>query len=85
MSLSYDSLLLLGIDSLAEIELGFAVSDEDYNTTYTGPRQILTSEAAGYEPNPNSYQEAVGSAGVLEASASRFRGIRPEISAAAPV
>ncbi len=27
VSLSYDSLLLLGIDSLAEIELGFAVSD----------------------------------------------------------
>ena len=66
VSLSYDPLLLMGIDSLAEIELGFAVSDEDYNTTCTGPRQILTSEAAGYEPNPNSYQEAVGSAGVLE-------------------
>ena len=55
----------LGIDSLAEIELGFAVNDKDYNTTYTGPRQILTSDAAGYEPNPDSYQEAVASSGVL--------------------
>ena len=40
ISFSYDGLMLYGIHEIADIEIGFDMSDEDYNHTYSGPRQL---------------------------------------------
>ena len=41
--IGYDTLMLYGIYEIADIEIGFDISDDDYNHTYTGPRTIQTT------------------------------------------
>ena len=43
ISIGYDTLMLYGIYEIADIEIGFDISDDDYNHTYTGPRTIQTT------------------------------------------
>lgn len=37
ISFGYDALMLYGINEIADIEIGISMTDNDYNTTYTGP------------------------------------------------
>ena len=55
----YHWLDLFGIRELADIELGFDIVDEDYNNTYTGPRQLRTSAYEGHENNMDTYQTSI--------------------------
>lgn len=59
VSFSYNGLMLYGIDEIADIEIGFDISDDDYNHTYTGPRQVKTSVADSYDYGAKSFQTAI--------------------------
>ena len=61
ISISYDTLMLYGIFEIADIEIGFDISDDDYNHTYTGPRTILTTAAEGYDYGTPVYRENIAS------------------------
>lgn len=61
ISISYDTLMLYGIFEIADIEIGFDISDDDYNHTYTGPRTILTTAAGSYDYDTPVYRENIAS------------------------
>ena len=61
ISIGYDTLMLYGIFEIADIEIGFDISDDDYNHTYTGPRTILTTAAEGYDYGTPVYRENIAS------------------------
>lgn len=61
ITIGYDELLLYGINELADIEIGFEISDDNYDSFYTGPKQILTSAAETYEYKDDGYRTAIRS------------------------
>lgn len=61
VSIGYDTLMLYGIFEIADIEIGFDISDDDYNHTYTGPRTILTTAADAYDYETPCYRESIAS------------------------
>lgn len=67
IQISYDELLMYGINELADIEIGIQISDDDYNNIYTGGKQILTSAADTYEYKEDSYRTAITSDAVMNA------------------
>lgn len=56
-----DALMIYGIREIADMEIGFAMTDDDYNSVYTGPRALTTSAAATHDDSIDCYQEAVTS------------------------
>lgn len=58
-SFSYRSLMIYGIYEIADIEIGFSISDDDYNYTYTGPCRIATSGATNYDYQAPHYREVI--------------------------
>ena len=69
ISFSYSGLMLYGIDEIADIEIGFDVSDEDYNHTYSGPRQVRTSAFDGYDYSEDRYQNTITDLATMNAYA----------------
>lgn len=67
ISFSLDSLMLYGIDEIADIEVGFDISDADYNHTYSGPCQVKTSVFESHDYAPDYYQESITSSAVKKA------------------
>ena len=61
ISIGYDTLMLYGIYEIADIEIGFDISDDDYNHTYTGPRTIQTTAVDSYNYETPYYRENIGS------------------------
>ena len=61
ISFSYDALMLYGIDEIADMEIGFSMSDDDYNDTYSGPRQVKTSAFDAHDYGKDHYQETITS------------------------
>ena len=61
ISISYDTLMLYGIFEIADIEIGFDISDDDYNHTYTGPRTIQTTAVDSYNYETLCYRENIAS------------------------
>ena len=61
ISIDYDTLMLYGIFEIADIEIGFDISDSDYNHTYTGPRTIQTTAFNGYNYETPYYRENIAS------------------------
>ncbi len=61
ISIGYDTLMLYGIFEIADIEIGFDISDDDYNHTYTGPRTIQTTAAENYDYKTPCYRESIAS------------------------
>lgn len=60
VSFSVDELTLLGFDDIADIELGFSITDSNYDDyLQTGPRQIKTSIADSYNYETDTYRQAV--------------------------
>jgi len=66
MSFDYEELILLGMKEIADIRVGFTISDEDFNNIYTKPVQIKTSLADSYDYSKNSknYHKAITSKAV---------------------
>ena len=61
ISFKYDSLQVYGINEIADIEIGFDVSDDDYNHTYYEPKQVKTSIADSHDYSGDVYQETITS------------------------
>lgn len=61
ISIGYDTLMLYGIYEIADIEIGFDISDDDYNHTYTGPRTIQTTAEENYDYDTPCYRESIAS------------------------
>lgn len=57
----YNELLLHGISEIADIQIGFSISDDDNNRIYTGPMQVKTPLAESYEYANDGYQKAISS------------------------
>lgn len=57
----YDTLMLYGINEIADMEIGFSVTDSGYNTTYFGPRPLKTSSFDAHDYNTDHYQETITS------------------------
>ena len=68
ISFSYDTMMFLGITEIADIEIGFDISDDEYNHIYTGPRQLKTVIADSFDYNTNYYQTSI----VSDASKNTF-------------
>lgn len=49
MSFDYNTLMLYGITEIADIKVGFSITDDDSKHIYTGPLQLKTSVADGYD------------------------------------
>ncbi len=65
ISFSYDQLMLYGINEIADIEIGFDVSDDDSNDTYTGPCQVKTSAFDAHDYSKDCYQETIASSAAM--------------------
>lgn len=60
VSFSLDVLTLLGFRDIADIELGFNITDSKYNDyLQTGPRQLKTSLADSYDYEVDTYRQAI--------------------------
>ena len=62
---SYDSLMLYGIDEIADLEIGFDMSDDNYNHTYSGPIQLKTSAYETHDYSTDHYQETITSGAAM--------------------
>lgn len=54
---SLDEMAALGITEVADIKIGFDVSDDDYKDYYQGVGEIKTSKADSYNYDSNTYDE----------------------------
>ena len=62
VSFSVDELTLLGFSDIADIELGFSITDSKYNDyLQTGPRQLKTSLADSYDYEADTYRQVLAS------------------------
>lgn len=60
VSFSVDELILLGFSDIADIELGFSITDSNYDDyLQTGPRQLKTSIAGSYDYEADTYRQAI--------------------------
>lgn len=65
ISIGFNSLNMYGITKISDMEIGFDISDDDYNSIYTGPLQIKTSVFDSYDYSVDRYQEIINN-GALE-------------------
>lgn len=62
-----DALFLMGMTDIADIEIGFDISDNNYDTyLQTGPLQIKTELADTYDYAADTYQEAMNSSKIAD-------------------
>ncbi len=61
VSFSYETLMMYGIFEIADIEIGFNISDDDYTDIYTGPRVVRTTVAEQYDYKIPYYRENIAS------------------------
>ena len=67
ISFNCDALMLYGIDEIADMEIGFSMTDEEYNTTYSGPRQLKTSAFDTHDYGADHYQASITSQASMSA------------------
>lgn len=65
ISFSCDALKLYGIKEIADMEIGFSMTDDAYNTTYSGPRQLKTSVFETHDYETDHYQETITSGAAM--------------------
>lgn len=67
VSFNVDELTLLGFSDIADIELGFNITDDNYKDYLkTGPRQLKTSLADSYDYTADTYRQAITDSGVAK-------------------
>ena len=59
VSFNVSTLNSYGITKIADMEIGFQISDEDYNNVYTGPLQVKTSVFDSFDYTENHYQKII--------------------------
>ena len=55
ISFSYDELSVHGISKIADIGIGFDISDDNYNHKYSDMAFVKTQHASGYDYNEDTY------------------------------
>lgn len=65
ISFGTEALLLYGITEIADIQVGFQITDKDFDYSYVEPVQIKTSAADTYDYGTDTYRESI-SGGVWE-------------------
>lgn len=58
---SIESLMIYGINEIADLEVAFNISDNDYNDIYTGPCRIETSAYAAHDYGIDYYRKTITS------------------------
>lgn len=62
VSFHTSELMILGLTEIADIEMGFQITDDGYNDYLaTGPRQVKTSAADSYNYETDTYRQAITS------------------------
>lgn len=61
ISFTYEELILQGISEVADIQIGFEIEDDEFNSFYTGPLHIKTSLAEGYDYSNTNYHKVINS------------------------
>lgn len=61
----YDALMPYGINEIADLEIGFNIMDDDYNSSYTGPRALRTSAADAHDYGTDHYQQTIASSAAM--------------------
>lgn len=67
ISFPYTSLMFYGVNEIADIEVGFSMMDDEYNTTYLGPQQLKTTSFEAYDYDKDYYQETISSEAAMNA------------------
>lgn len=62
---AYDGLMLYGIQEIADMEIGFCMTDSEYNSTYSGPQALRTSAADAYDYAADRYQQTIASTAAM--------------------
>ena len=65
ISFSYDALMLYSINEIADMEIGFSMTDDDYNSSYSGPRQMKASVFDTHDYETDHYQKAITSGAAM--------------------
>lgn len=65
MSFDYDTLQFYGINEIADMEIAFDMTDDEYNSTYSGPCPLKTSAADTHDYSANLYQETITSVAAM--------------------
>lgn len=67
MNFSLDELRVYGITDIADLGVGFSISDDDYNEVLvTGPIHIKTSSADSYDLSKDTFKETMKDGGILK-------------------
>lgn len=61
-----DTLMLYGINEIADLEIGFSMTDNEYNTVYSGPRQLKTSAFDTHDYSTDHYQQTITSQAAMK-------------------
>ena len=61
VSFDFDNMMLYGINEIADIEIGFDISDDDGDYILSGPRQIKTSAFDSHDYDTDCYQKTITS------------------------
>lgn len=64
---NYDELMIYGITEIAEIQMGFDISDDNFNSIATGPVSVKTDLAGNVDYEDTTYRENIRS-GALKAA-----------------
>lgn len=59
ISFDYDSLMKFGINEIADIEIGFRILDEEWNSKYSGPCKVQTSIYDTHDYEKDYYQDTI--------------------------
>lgn len=59
ISYDFNELAVYGITKIADLQIGFAIKDEEYEGFETGPRQVKTAAADSYDYSLDTYAESV--------------------------
>lgn len=68
VSFDVSELMMLGLTEIADIEIGFMITDDAYHDYLkTGPRQVKTSAADSYDYGQDTYREAITNQAIAKA------------------
>lgn len=80
VSFNINELTLLGLVDIADIELGFSITDKQYKDyLQTGPRQVKTSIADSYDYSADTYRRAITDRGLADLQGFSLEGDSKEV------
>ena len=59
ISLTFDEMMICGINELKQLAIGFSITDEDYDSIDTPPMEVTLTNATPFVANETVYQDAI--------------------------